>query len=395
MFIQTEKVESVRGLFAVRDCIESAESIVIAGHKNPDGDCIGSLLSLGLGLERLGKQVYMVCDEGIPERYCELAGAERVYRHVEGRFDIAIAVDCAGREMVAEGGGVFRRAKKIIEIDHHQCRASFGDYSYIDDEAASVGEMVFHLLTELGVEITADIAQSILTSIIVETNSFRLPGVRPDTFQICAELLKTGMDFSRVAETVFWVTSRETEILGGICLSRCRFYHNGQLACSFLTREDFLKLGAGEAHGDPVIEKMRSISSVKIAVLFREQRGGKLRVSFRSKEGMDVSLLAKKFGGGGHIGAAGCTIPDSAQCREELLKATEQLLLLNQLSQYRSENGIQNSRSVTTTGDKSDTKFFNKHDESLIEHCQDWVTNLGDCKKNESVQKVGQGSVAV
>ncbi|MFP4162889.1 MAG: DHH family phosphoesterase [Chitinispirillaceae bacterium] len=326
MITLASRVWTLKDLESIRECIESASSIVISGHKNPDGDSIGAMLSLGLGLESMGKRVYMLCEDEIPPRYAHLPGIKKVMSADPGRVDLAIAVDCGSKEMIGPAFRVFSSAGSIVEIDHHSSRTSFGDYSLVDDEASCAGELVYFVLEALGVSLTDEIAQNILTSIIVETNSFRLPGLRSQTFEICAQLLRTGVEFSRVAESVYWVSSRETELLGGICLSRCRFSPCGQLVHSSLTRRDLQRVGAREADGDPVVEKLRSMVGVKLAVLFREKDGVSLRVSFRSRQGIDVARLAERFGGGGHFSAAGCTVADSTVLREQILCAAAELL---------------------------------------------------------------------
>ena len=146
--------------------------------------------------------------------------------------------------MMGPAYAIFKRAAQTIEIDHHRSRISFADLSMVDSDACSAGELVYELLSELGVLINNEIAQNVLTSIIVETNSFRLPGIRSRTFEICAELIRTGLDFQKLAETVYWVTSRQTALLSGICMSRCRFIEGGEIAWTSLTRKDFLRASA-------------------------------------------------------------------------------------------------------------------------------------------------------
>ncbi|UCD15085.1 MAG: DHH family phosphoesterase, partial [Candidatus Omnitrophota bacterium] len=184
--------------------ILQVKDIAIFGHVHPDGDSIGSLVSLGLGLRKLGKHVFMVSADGVPKRYKKLPGAEKIVRKIEKKVDLAIAVDCSNREILGAGFDVFKKAADILEIDHHEFRRPFGSISFVDHKAVAVGEMVYQLLGELGVPITKNIAQNILTSIIVETNSFRLPNVRPFSFEVCNELLKTGVDFYKLVDTVFW-----------------------------------------------------------------------------------------------------------------------------------------------------------------------------------------------
>ena len=322
----TDRILVIRNLEVIRHIIDEAQTIAISGHCNPDGDSMGALLSLGLGLESLGKQVYMVCSDNVPRNYRSLPGVSRLLKTIHRNVDVAIAVDCGSKEMIGPNYEIFERAGAIIEIDHHRSRTPFGDISLVDPEATSAGELVYELLTELDITITKDIAQNILTSIIVETNSFRLPGVRSETFEQCADLVGTGVDFTKLAETVYWVTSKETALLSGTCMSRCKFSEDGEIAWATLTRKDFEKIGATDADADPVTETIRSIQGVKIAILFREKNRREWRVSLRSKEGIDISLLAEQFGGGGHISAAGCTVPKRHSIMKKIIASAAQLL---------------------------------------------------------------------
>ncbi|HCJ66554.1 MAG TPA: hypothetical protein DHV62_04325, partial [Elusimicrobia bacterium] len=205
----------MRGLEEAKDCICKAKKIAICGHVNPDGDSIGSLLSLGLGIEKLGKCVYMLSQDALPQKYMFLPGASRLIKKINNPFDLAITVDCSNKEMVGKTFQILKKARNILEIDHHEFRRPFGQIRLIDHRAAAVGEMVYLFLKELKVRVTKEIAENILTSIIVETNLFRLPGVRPLTFQTCAELIKTGVNFSKLAERIYWSKTKESAILSG------------------------------------------------------------------------------------------------------------------------------------------------------------------------------------
>ncbi|NLP02241.1 MAG: bifunctional oligoribonuclease/PAP phosphatase NrnA [Fibrobacter sp.] len=317
---------AIRNLELIKAAIEGAKSVLICGHCNPDGDSMGAILSLGLGLESLGKRVFMLCTDPVPNNYRTLPGAKQLVGSVSREIDLGIAVDCGSKEMMGPAYAYFKRAAQTIEIDHHRSRISFADLSMVDSDACSAGELVYELLSELGVLINNEIAQNVLTSIIVETNSFRLPGIRSRTFEICAELIRTGLDFQKLAETVYWVTSRQTALLSGICMSRCRFIEGGEIAWTSLTRKDFLRASACDADADKVPEKIRSIQGVKLAVLFREREDLSWRVSLRSKDGIDVAKLAERFGGGGHKSAAGFTIASKKKSLRKILDAAVDLL---------------------------------------------------------------------
>lgn len=316
----------MKGIEKIVKTIAKSKDIVIAGHVNPDGDSIGSILSLGLGLEQLGKRVHIISQDGVPKRYRSLPGAERIKKHAPVTPDLAISVDCGDRELLGDIFEVFRKADTILEIDHHEFRRPFGDMRLIDNKAAAVGELVYLLLKFLKVNVTKEIAQNILTSIIVETNSFKLPNVRDLTFFICADLMKSGVDFYELSDTVFWSKTKESALLLGTCLSRCKFLSNRAIAWSIVRDEDFKRVGGSDEDVDPVTDELRSIKDVKIAILFRERNNGLLRVSLRSKDGINVASIAERYNGGGHFDAAGCKIPYEKAAIKKVLSLAEDLL---------------------------------------------------------------------
>lgn len=307
--------------------IKSAQKIGICSHIHPDGDSIGSLLSLGLGLEKLGKKVFMLSEDGIPKRYQSLPGVCKIMRNLEERIDLGIAVDCSTSELLGNTYNLYKKyATCILEIDHHRFRKSFGDIELIDLDAAAVGELVYRILKALYIPFTQDIAQNVLTSIIVETNSFRLPNVGPKTFIVCAEMIKTGVNFYRLTETIYWSKIKEAALLTGIALSRCRFTSKGRIAWSYLKLSDFKRLRAKQEDVDTVADEMRAIRDVVIAILFREIDRSSLRVSLRSKDKVNVAQLAEGYGGGGHFDVAGCVIRNNNSSIREFLRRAERIL---------------------------------------------------------------------
>jgi phosphoesterase RecJ-like protein len=313
-------------LSAKRAIIE-ARTIAIAGHRSPDGDSIGSMLSLGLGIEKLGKQVYLLEDAHMPDRYAHLPGVNRLSSQAPRDVDLLIAVDCASLDMLnAPGARAFERARSALEIDHHEFRTAFCDISLVDPHAAAVGEIIYLLLEELHISITRDIAENILASLIVETNSFRLPAIRPETFDIAAALLRTGVDFHKLTEAVFWSQTRQTALLAGVCLGRSRFLCNNSIVWSIITRADMKRVGAKDFDVDPLAEDLRAIHGVQLVVLFRERADGLLRVSLRSKQGVNIAALAERYGGGGHSDIAGCVIKNSRRERNRFIHRARQIL---------------------------------------------------------------------
>ncbi|MDD5423185.1 MAG: DHHA1 domain-containing protein, partial [Candidatus Omnitrophica bacterium] len=231
---------------------------------------------------------------------------------------LAISVDCSNKEILGRAYGVFEKALSVLEIDHHDARRPFGDLQLIDSSAAAVGEIIYTLLKKLGVAVDEEIAQNILTSIIVETNSFRLPNVKPYTFRLCGALAEIVTDFQKLVDIVYWSKTREGIILSGICMSRCKFVNGGSVAWSIIRRKDYDKVKGKDDDVDEVADLIRSIEKVRIAVLFREQDKKRLRVSLRSK-GANVAAIAEMYNGGGHFDIAGCTIPNDRKTIRKLL----------------------------------------------------------------------------
>ncbi len=319
----------MRGLAKAREAVRRARDIVLACHINPDGDAIGSMLGLGLGLRQQGKHIVMLSPDGIPRPYRSLPGAGLIRRRPGGRpkrFDLGIAVDCSYPHMLGPALKTVRAAPRVIAFDHHLEREAFGPGDVVDIDAGAVGEVVYRFLRVMKVTITKEIAENLLTSVIVETNSYRLPSVRPETFLISARLSRTGVDFSRLTERVYWAVRKEAAVLMGICLSRGRFLKNGQAAWTIIRLDDLKRIGGTPEDVDRVPDELRSVQGVKVAVFFRETDQGYLRVSLRSKGRINIGALARRFGGGGHYDVAGCFIANNRKSREEFLKRVLELV---------------------------------------------------------------------
>ncbi len=322
------KAAEMKQISAVKKAIGKARRIIIACHKNPDGDALGSLLALGLGLKKIGKRVTMMSVDGIPHAFVQLPGAEDIVRRVFKRhYDLAIAVDCGKKELLEKAYQYFENVNASIEIDHHDFRTPFATMQYVDTNAAAVGEIVYELLLVLKVPLDVNIAENILTSIIVETNSFRLPSVTARTFEICADLVRCGIDFHRITNTIYWARSRNAALLSSLCLSRSVFHYKGMLVWSLITKKDLRRYKAREEDLDACADEMRAIRNVKIAILFREEEGGTLRVSLRSKERINIAALARKYSGGGHYDVAGCIISKAPRVRQRLIAEAKKLLV--------------------------------------------------------------------
>jgi bifunctional oligoribonuclease and PAP phosphatase NrnA len=290
--------------------IHDAQSIVLACHVNPDGDALGSMLGLALGLAPLKKDLTLLSQDGVPEIYSFLPGCELINRTTDiPSFDLAIVLDSGDLSRVgAHVVTLIPRAKLVIDIDHHATAGAFGDLQVLNSLAASTSEIVFALLRELDLPINKDIATCLFTGVITDTGSFRFQNVTANTFQIAAELLDAGAPPAFISENVFENRRFAATKLLGHALSSLRQSDDGRIIWAHITHEDFQSLGATDEDTEGVVNYVRGVRGAHVGLLFREMDDGKVRVSLRSRETVDVAVVAQGFGGGGHRMAAGCTL---------------------------------------------------------------------------------------
>ncbi len=290
--------------------IAEAHRIVIACHVNPDGDALGSLLGLGLGLIAIGKEVVLLSSDGVPTNFEFLPGSETVRTNTERRdFDLAIVVDSGDLTRIGNARAVVESAPVIMDMDHHVTGAPFGQIQLLDGNAAATAEIVFDLLISLGTEITVPIAENLLCGILTDTGSFRFRNTTPQTFQIASALTAIGASPNPIAEAVFENRSFASQRILGRALEKMQISADGRVVWSAVTQVDFAETGAADSDTDGVSSQLQTVRGVKVALFLRETENGTFRVSLRSKEPFDVSAVAAQFGGGGHKLASGCSLP--------------------------------------------------------------------------------------
>jgi phosphoesterase RecJ-like protein len=291
------------------DALRNAKSIVIGSHINPDGDAVGSMLALGCALEYLGKRVVMYSRDSIPDTLKFLEGAERIVQEIpDEKFDAAVMVDCASKD---RAGLPFKNAKvtgPAIAIDHHRIDNSDVDIPCIDESAASAGEVVLRLVEKMNVPLTPAMAMSVYCTLAVDTGFFRYSNTTERILRVAAELVAKGASPWIVAMNLEESYSVSRFRLLALSLSTLEVSKDGRYASMEVTQEMIRKTGAEIQISEEFAGIPRSIKTVMVSALFREMESGKIRVSLRSKDGIDVSAVAGKFGGGGHPFASGCTI---------------------------------------------------------------------------------------
>jgi phosphoesterase RecJ-like protein len=283
----------------------------VLSHVRPDGDALGSTLALALSLKGLGKEVRAWNEEGMLEKYNFLAQAELLTQPPSEPedFDVVVALDTAVQNRLGTTTAAVRHAKLWINIDHHPSNPRYGDLVYIDPTAPATGQILFEFLTNQNFPITPEIAENLYAAISTDTGSFQYPNTTVRTFEIAAELVRCGVEVGRISQLLYEnFPRRRIELLREL-LGTMRFACDGKLAWFSLSQAAALALGVIPEDNEGLIDNLRSIRGVIVAIFFEELPDGKVRVSMRSKnEAVDVCAICTQLGGGGHVLAAGARV---------------------------------------------------------------------------------------
>ncbi len=293
------------GMESVLEAIQCRERFLVTAHARPDGDAIGSMLACAIILGQMGKEVDLVSSDRVPLIYRTLPCASQIRRvaRVEGDYDAVILLECDGVERSRLAG---LEGRFLINIDHHISGVAFADINWIDDQACAVAEMIHRLATAAGVWITPEMATCLYTAVLTDTGSFCYDGADEHTFNLAAELVRRGAKPAEIAKDVYFSCPTSKMLLLGAALGNLR--RDGRLAWMWVTHEDMLRTSAAEEDCEGLVNYAIGISGVEAAVFLRELSDHRVRLSLRSKGGLNVARIAESFGGGGHHHASGCTL---------------------------------------------------------------------------------------
>ncbi len=294
----------------ILEAIRESRSLCVVGHVRPDGDCIGSQLALALALQAEGKEVVCWNEDRIPKKLAFLDPDRVVGRpDASGPFDCVIAADCASVERLGATRKALKEAKVLINIDHHESNTRYGDLNWVHSRSPSTGELVFRLMKYANWPITSRIADSLFVAISTDTGSFQYPSTRPATFAAAGDLVKRGADLGAVCNHVYHSYPLSRVRLLRHVYNRFRMTEDERIAWFWLKPADFARTGADKSDAEGLIDHIRAIEPVVVAVVFEEVGPNLTRVSLRSKdERVNVNEVAARFGGGGHAAAAGARI---------------------------------------------------------------------------------------
>ncbi len=291
------------------EVFRSHQSFVLMSHVRPDGDAIGSQLALGFPLLAMGKTVWMINEDGLPENMAFLAGSERVTLPPDEVLDVevAVALDTATKPRLGDKAlHTASKAKLWVNIDHHISNPGYGDLNLIDATSPATGQILYDLITALDLPMPAEARDAIYVAVSTDTGSFQYPSTTAKTYEMAADLIRRGLDVGTInSKTYDDHPYRRLELMRAL-LNTLERSDDGILAHWELRDSTRIDLALRPEDSEGLIDVIRAIRGVQLAVFFEELPDGKVRVSMRSKDKrLDVCRIALEFGGGGHALAAG------------------------------------------------------------------------------------------
>ena len=291
---------------AVRFLREHDHFLLIA-HVAPDGDTLGSCFALKLLLEQLGKKAWVVCEDPMPHLYAFLPGADQVLPP-DAPLDAEafVAVDCAD---IGRTGRQWSRVgeKQSLCIDHHITNLGFAQVNYIEDCAAT-GELVALLYEAFDQPISPEAGACLYTAIATDTGNFAYSSVTPRTFALMGKVMESGFDLPECNRLLFRNQRLQKLRMTARTVENAKLYRNGQVVVATLSRAETEAVGGLKADAEGIIDSLRDVETVQVACFLREEGENEVKLSLRAKDRVDCAALARAYGGGGHLRAAGATL---------------------------------------------------------------------------------------
>lgn len=294
------------------NALRDASRVLITSHVNPDGDAVGSVLALAQLARALGaSHVTMSLHDPVPRVYCWLPGVDGIVapHAVEGTFDLVLIADANSLERVGAVSAVIPANADVAVVDHHLTDERNCTYHLIDSTYAATGEIVADLFDVAEVPLTREVAECIYVALSTDTGNFRYANTTSRSHRIAARLIDAGINVrditSRVIDTM---TIGKFQLLRRL-LDRAELVDGGRIAHAFITEADLSETQALAEDVDGLINYLRNLEGVQLAILFRQSERYVTKVSFRSQPAINCAAIARHFGGGGHAMAAGASLP--------------------------------------------------------------------------------------
>ena len=296
------------------------ETVGIAGHVRPDGDCVGSTLAIYNYIKEYYPQIDVrLYLEPIPNVFKFLRYADEIRSDYTDEivFDLFIVCDCGDEGRLGNAVKYYENAKNTLCIDHHVSNQEFAQHNYIFPDASSTCELVYELLDPA--HITKEIAECLYTGMVHDTGVFQYSCTSAKTMNIAGQLMELGIDYSEIVDATFYTkTYAQNQILGQALLDS-RLYLDGRCIISVVTKEEMDAFGVLPKHLDGIVNQLRVTKGVVVAAFMYQNEDGSFKVSLRANGDFNVAELAMHFGGGGHVKAAGYTAFEDAETAKDIL----------------------------------------------------------------------------
>ncbi|MCU6707149.1 bifunctional oligoribonuclease/PAP phosphatase NrnA [Paenibacillus sp. J5C_2022] len=315
------------------DFIKDNASFLVVSHVQPDGDAISSTSVMSWLLQQMGKRAVLVNESELPGRLSYLYHYDliRVYRDEQVEwpaFDAVIALDCADFRRIGLPSRLFPEGCPLLNIDHHPTNNDYGTVNIVKPDAAATVEILYDLLLQAGYSPDLDCANAIYTGLLTDTGGFRYSNTSPKVMEIAAKLLAVGVSGSELADHLLEKMTMAGLKLLQLSLSRLMFSDNGEIGWLYIRKDDLKQCGAVSEDMEGIVNYALNVDGVEIGILFKETDDGGVKASLRSAGKADVAVIAKQFGGGGHVRASGCRIEQPLEdAMAELVEAARKALM--------------------------------------------------------------------
>jgi phosphoesterase RecJ-like protein len=292
------------------DIINNNRTFLITSHERPDGDALGSELALYHMLSARGKTAVVYNQDQTPAHYRFLPGAAVIVNELPPAdfIDTAFILDCSDLERVGREAGRIGQIRQIVNIDHHVSNGGFCDVRLLDADASSTGELIYRLAEAMSLALTPEMATNLYAAILTDTGGFCYGNTSRDSLIIAGRLVEMGAHPQWISENIFENIPLVKLRLMAEALQTLTLDLNGKVGSIVVTQAALVRAGAQSEHTDGFEDLPRRIKGVEVSVLFNELERGHFKVSLRSKGRFNVERVAGRFGGGGHVNAAGCRI---------------------------------------------------------------------------------------
>ncbi|MCD6249259.1 MAG: bifunctional oligoribonuclease/PAP phosphatase NrnA [candidate division Zixibacteria bacterium] len=296
----------------IRTILNESHRTLVVSHVDPDGDAIGTQLAFGHYLRDIGKEVLIVRDSIISSKYLFLPEVDSIIEieslNNQNDFDVAVVLECPTPDRMGAVAQLISPNTRIINIDHHPANILEAEVSWVDTSLSSVGEMTFEFFQSVGYTICPEVATQLYTAILTDTGRFRYSCTGPRTLEIAGELVRSGADPREICDHVYFEMTPELVQLTGELLHDLEYRNDGRICFMTLTRDHLARTGVDPSDTEGLIDYTLYPRGVEIGALLRDIEPQLTKISLRSRPGIDVAVIAARFGGGGHVNAAGCHV---------------------------------------------------------------------------------------